>query len=98
MQPLAGPYHEFLCRDLCCYLRNNPATSPKKSDRVIHPVSFARLGFPDSFFYMRFAVCALFYIKVNQKAFSKSAICLSSAAEPMLCLQVIKIPLDVSLY
>lgn len=25
-QPLAGPYHECLSRDLCCYLRNNPVT------------------------------------------------------------------------
>lgn len=89
-QPLAGPYHECLNRDLCYYLRNNPVT-PKKSDGVIHPVSFVSLGFPLFFFHMRFAFCILSYLEVNQKAF-KNLCCLSSAASVCLAFKLSNFP------
>lgn len=47
-QPLAGPYHECLSRDLCCYLRKNPVT--QKIWWCDYPVSFASLGFLIFFF------------------------------------------------
>lgn len=94
MPPLAGPRQKFLSQNLRCYLRNSPATSPQKPP----PVSFATLPSPG--FLSHHVCCLLSFLHKNKPKsfFKKSALCLSSAAERTLCLQVINILLDVSLY
>lgn len=67
MQPLAGPYSDFLS----CYLRNNPATKPR-TNLIVCSIQFALQGLvSQTLFSMRFAICTLFYIKVNGKTFFK---------------------------
>lgn len=70
MRPLAGPYHEFLSRGLCCYLRNNPATSPQKKQLCGPSTSLCKARFP-RLFYVRFCCLHSFLHKSKPKKLLK---------------------------
>lgn len=95
MKPLAGPYSKFLS----CYLRNNPATKPQ-ANLIVGSIPFALQGLVSQTLLLH-EICRLhsFLHKSKWKNlfFKKNSLSVS-AAQHMLCLQFIKIPLDISLY